>query len=107
MEAFEKSQQDSFEARVAQRLSQHFEKCRLMEAGAFQALIRRGIHQANAWGFSSARDVSRFLGLVVVLGEDFDQGERHAWARQILEEKGLGPSQKLDRLYARARQEER
>jgi hypothetical protein len=63
----------------------------------FAALCRQS---AARHGYSAADEVTRWAGLLVELGSDFPQAPEHDAYRQLLEQRGPLPAQRLDNLIA-------
>ena len=56
-----------------------------------------------SYGVESEYDVSRYLNLMVVFGDDFDTDPAHPWASDILTlEGGCGGTVRMDALYEEA-----
>jgi hypothetical protein len=51
---------------------------------AVERETRDAIRRAQAYGFTSANDICKFLNLHVVLGRDFDKLPDNAWMREWL-----------------------
>ena len=90
-----------FEQRVARHLAKFFpDRTAAMDSGELVALIRHGCDRATAHGFKSARDVCKYIDLMVVFGPDFDVDPRHAWAREILDRPAEDRSAKMRELVS-------
>ena len=69
--------------------------------GGLRTVIRLGIARAAAFGVTAARDVCKFIDLMLVFGVDFD--ERCAWAGEILAApEPADPFRRMRLLHARA-----
>jgi hypothetical protein len=91
---------EAFEVRALAHVWRFFpEPCRSLGELGTRELVRRGIERARGHGFTSERDLCKYLNLVFAFGEDF--GSRLPWAASILR-LGGAPSRRMARLYERA-----
>lgn len=60
-----------------------------------ESRVRAGMNRAARYEITRAWDVARFALMTALFGPDFD--EREEWARKVLLDEGLGPSEKMDR----------
>lgn len=90
-----------FDQRLLAHL-QHFfpESIQGMDAAARQQFAAQCRQSAARYGYSAADEVTRWAGLLVELGGDFPQAPEHDTYRQLLEQRGPLPAQRLDNLIA-------
>jgi hypothetical protein len=85
MEALESVAVEAFVDEMVVHLRECFpEPCRDLGPVGLRELLRVGVERAEAHGFTNEREVSLYLGLMLVFGRDFDRKE--PWARAILED---------------------
>lgn len=85
-----------FEDRVVRRLYHFFpDHCRQAGDARVREFVRYGAHRADTYGLTSERDMVEYIDLMVVLGLDFDSGDRYLWAFDILNHPDLTPEGKL------------
>jgi hypothetical protein len=103
MEAYREAAVRDFEGRMVEHVARCFPDhfATLGEDGLRQ-VIRAGVQRAGAHGVVAARDVCKFIDLMLVFGEEFDR--ERGWAREILEAQG-DPFQRMRRLFGRALEE--
>ena len=65
-------------------------------------LVREGIARARGYGLTSARTITSYIDLFVVLGDSFDRDPALPFA-SILRDEALAPEQKIERCLAAAR----
>jgi hypothetical protein len=63
--------------------------------------VQNAIQRATSFGLSSEYDVVRFVDLAFILAKDFETNPLASWTRPILNDRTLGPTAKMDRLYVR------
>lgn len=91
---------EDFEVRALAHVRKFFpEPCRSLGERGTRDLVRRGIERARGYGFTSERDLCKYLNLIFTFGEEFDT--RLPWAASILR-LGGAPSRRMARLYERA-----
>jgi len=69
---------------------------------AARVMVRKAIAHAARYGIVQAYEVSRYLDLMFLLGEDFDSDAAIPWAREILDREGTTETEKMDRLCEHA-----
>ena len=69
---------------------------------AARALVRKAIARAKRHGIVQEYEVSRYLDMMFLLGEDFDADVALPWAREILARAGWTETEKMDRLCEHA-----
>jgi hypothetical protein len=72
---------------------------------AVRALVEIAEQRAAAYGLDTERDAIRYLNHMLALGRDFDTDPRYPWAGEILQNRGIAPSLRMDWLSARTRHE--
>jgi hypothetical protein len=100
MDALTRHANDNF----ARRMQEHILKYFPQQAGALGAegmdrVVRLGVQRAKDRGITAERDVSRYIDIMVVLGENYDQ---ELWAKEILDGP-LGGSTRMNMVFAEAR----
>jgi len=104
--ALSQAASESFESRMAAHLRKYFPAdCAQMGDEGLHDTIRQGIGRAADHGISTEYDVARFIDLMFILCRDFDTNPNTPWAADTLADEALGPSEKMDRLYARTQRE--
>jgi hypothetical protein len=92
--------EDRVFAHFAAVFPQEFNK--LGETGA-REIIRAGIDRAGNYGFVSEYDMARYIELMFMVGEDFDENSDRSWAAEILNQDSYdSPSSKMDDLFRAA-----
>lgn len=69
-----------------------------MGESAVRVMVRKAIAQATRYGIAQAYEVSRYLDMMFLLGEDFDADAALPWTREILDREGWTETEKMDRL---------
>ena len=101
MDALRKSREDAFVARMVKHLRNDFRKGRVTQhiaEGDLEALVRRGITDAEKYGVIYEDDVRLYIECMVVLGPMFDQDQRCGWAGELLRQEGLDGTTKMDQI---------
>jgi hypothetical protein len=73
-----------FEAQMVKRLSEQLPAVAGMNGAELLGKVKAGIERAAAHHITSEKDVSRFLALAAVLGEQFDVDPKLTWAAELL-----------------------
>jgi hypothetical protein len=82
MAALVRYRERQFEDWMLGHILEHFsEQFATIGEGGVRQLIQDGVKKAAANGFTSERNVCKFIDLMVVFGPDFD---KHDWADKIL-----------------------
>jgi hypothetical protein len=103
MQTFSETQVDRFVRRTLTRLREFFPETRKMSDEEGHAFVRQGIEQAATYDIISEKDVSRYVGLMVVWGRDFDRAApTDSWVASTLRNDTLDPGYKLELLYDHA-----
>lgn len=88
-----------FDQRLLDHLRLHYPEClEGLNADQQQQWATQCRHNAAKYGYSSAKDVSRWASLCAELSNNFPQAPEHAPYRQLLEQRGQLPEQRLDNL---------
>lgn len=107
-----KQQQDAFDRAVARSIEcallthatrQFVDPVRRMGEPAARALVRKALADAGRYGIEQEYEVSRYLDLMFLLGEDFASDPSLPWASVALAER-VGAREKMDRLWQRAQE---
>ena len=99
LEHMNQAKQTCFDQRLLAHLRQHYPKCLDgLDVPQQQQWAAQCRHGAARYGYSSAADVTRWASLCAELGNDFPQAPEHAAYRQLLEQRGQLPAQRLDNL---------
>ncbi len=93
-----------FEDRTVQHVKEFFPKhCEILGEGPVRQVIRRGIERAEDHGLTSERDVTLYIGLMFMLGSNFDLDPQLPWAVEILDDDTTGnPNLRANRVYDKA-----
>jgi hypothetical protein len=88
-----------FEKRMEKHLQSFADSTRRpVPAAELPKFIRSGFKKAANYGITDEADVQRFLEFAWQNGLEFDARPDMPWARQILDEKSTGGTQKMNRL---------
>ncbi len=107
LDLLNQAKQAEFDKRLLQHLQNHFpDRLGALDASEQQRLVRRCRDGAALYGYSSAAEVVRWSGLVVLLGDDFPEAPHHNHYRALLAQPGRLPDQRLEDalLYAQYQQ---
>jgi hypothetical protein len=89
-----------FVERTARHLARFFpERCAALGEEEVKAAVQHGIRRAAAHGFTTERDVCKYIDLMFLFGWDFDRGER--WAAETLAQSAPA-AERLEALFDRA-----
>lgn len=85
MKIFSEKETAEFEGWMVAHLRRFFPKW-FSAAGEenVRQTIRYGIQRAAAYGFTTKKDVCKYIDHMAVFGRDFDTDERHPWAGRLL-----------------------
>jgi hypothetical protein len=101
LEQMNQAKHACFDQRLLAHLQRFFpESLQGMDAAAQQQFAALCRQSAAHHGYSSADEVARWAGLLAELGSDFPQAPGHDVYRQLLEQRGPLPAQRLDNLIA-------
>jgi hypothetical protein len=84
MVAFVAHEEAQFVVRLSRRLRRTFGRLRTLDDDALQAFIRLGKIRAAEHEVTSCYGVSVYVGLMALLGPDFDRCGTHPWAEAWL-----------------------
>jgi hypothetical protein len=75
------------------------EKSNYLGPDRMRALVRYGVDKMQQYGISTP--VGAFLGTVMIymLGAGFDHDPLFPWAKRVLTDRQLGPSERTEKLY--------
>lgn len=73
-----------FEAQMVKRLGEQLPSVAGMSGAELLGKVKAGIERAAAHHITSEKDVSRFLALAAVLGDQFDVDPKLTWAAELL-----------------------
>ncbi len=103
IEAFNEARVSKFEQYMYDHLRKWIPgQCAELGEEAVRQRIHDGIDRAARYDVFGQRDLARFIDLMFVLGPRFDRDSRYPWARDILADDKLVPTEKVDRLCAEA-----
>src|SRR4051812_12990073 len=89
----------AFEERAVAEAREHWPAAARREGDAGLAkLVREGTSRAAALGFTTEKQVLRYLNLTLALGPGFAEDARYPWAAPILGDGRRDPNGKLDTL---------
>ena len=63
-----------------------------------QTMIQTGIDKAAVYGVNTEDDVRRYLEYMVMYSPNFDANSETPWGRDILEDKNLNGTEKMNRI---------
>jgi len=99
LEQLNQAKHACFDQRLLAHLQRFYpESLQGMDAAAQQQFAVLCRQSAARYGYSAADEVTRWAGLLVELGNDFPQAPEHHRYRQLLEQRGPLPAQRLDNL---------
>ena len=95
--------------RLGCRLAAHVqrvwpERYEQMGEKAVRTWVRAGEKRARGYGIEDDYDLTRYVDLMVILGERFDTDPQLPWAGEALRDAELTAAEKLGRLLERAKQ---
>jgi hypothetical protein len=64
-------------------------------------LVGEGIIRGRIYGVTTERDLTLFIDLLFLAGQDFDHNRKMTWARRILLDKNLDGTAKMQAIYQR------
>ena len=93
MKKFSEAASKRFEDLMVVHLSKYFpNQCKAAGEAELRRTIRYGVKRAASYKIKAQRDVSRYIDLMMVLGNDFDADGRLPWAAEILAKKTVPPT---------------
>jgi hypothetical protein len=102
--ALRRAAERAFEARMIAHLREHFPAaCAGLDDGALRERVRLGTARARRHGFEAEADHCRFIDLMFVLGEHFDEDPRLPWVAAILADAADAPADTMRYLCDEAR----
>lgn len=102
------AKQTAFDERLLKHLSMHFpDELSLLDEAQRSQLARLCRESAARYGYSSADEVTRWSSLLLVFGGDFPQAPEHSRYRELLNQPGRLPAQRLDDVMLEAANEDK
>jgi len=100
MDAFTRRSREDFAQRMKEHIFKYFpeQAAALAQAGVGR-VIELGMQHAKERGITGEGDVSRYIDVMVVLGENYD---REPWAKDIFDRQ-LGGSTRMNMVFVEAR----
>ena len=100
MDAFTQRAREDFAQRMKEHISKYFpEQAAALGPAGVGRVIELGMQRAKDRGITAEGDVSRYIDIMVVLGENYD---REPWAKEIFDRQ-LGGSTRMNMVFAEAR----
>jgi hypothetical protein len=99
LDAFLKSQEDSFIRRMAEHLKKKFEKeisKHGIQTNDLNIIARKGLNSANKYNIIYEDDVTLYIECIAILGPDFDINMKYPEVSEILNKKDLDGTEKMD-----------
>jgi hypothetical protein len=104
-EAFTKAVARGLECNLLTHATRQFPvRVHRMGEPAARAMIRKAVAACGKFGIEDEYEISRYLDLMFLLGEDFDTDASLPWAAAVLGAPALAAKEKMDRLCERAGQ---
>ncbi|TMA24775.1 MAG: hypothetical protein E6J78_19450 [Deltaproteobacteria bacterium] len=104
LRALETARERAFEDRaVARQRATYPEKCATLDEEAIRASFRTALAKRSDYRFDSEETVFAWLDLMYLLGFEFEEAPRCAWAKAILTDFDLGARTRLLLTVERAR----
>jgi len=104
-EAFTKAVARGLECSLLTHATRQFPiRVHRMGEPAARAMIRKAIAACGRFGIEDEYEISRYLDLMFLLGEDFETSAALPWAAALLGDEALSAKAKMDRLCERAGQ---
>lgn len=66
---------------------------------AIRTIVRKGISKAKCYDTCIEHDVERYIDLMFILGDDFDNAEKTLWAGEILRNNKILPRERINGIY--------
>ena len=109
MAVFREPAIEAFVDKMVVHLNKCFpDKCNAMDEPKLRELVKYGIQRAASYKISSERDVCKYVDLMMVFGQDFDQDLKLPWAAEILNNTAIiKPATKVGRLYKAVKKQEK
>jgi hypothetical protein len=101
MEAFSKSQEDAFVARMVRHLRDDFPEAiatQGLKEQELEPLVRQGMAEAEKYHVIYEDDIESYLECMILLGPRFDQDKRFSWADEILRRSDLDGEEKMRKI---------
>ena len=72
-----------------------------LDDAALETLISEGVNRGRGYEITTERDLTLFVDLLFLAGQDFDHNRKMSWARRILLDKNLDGTAKMQAIYQR------
>jgi hypothetical protein len=103
---FEEIEKKKFDDHMVRHLNNFFpEKCAELKEEGMRASIEKAVSKTRNLGLKMEYDIERFLNHMYALGFDFDTSPNYPWVKEILSDPDVDPSELMDILSERSRQE--
>ena len=103
LEALASARQRELENRAIAFLRREFPEAEALAEQRLRESVDIALRKGETYRFGSEQEVRSYLELMFLLGFDFDEQPRFAWARQTLTDFELGPGTRLEILVDEAR----
>lgn len=89
--------------KIAERLSEYFqenysEQVEAMGSEKLSDLIDLGLEKGRNFGIDTEYDARRFIECLIIYGAGFGFDGNSPWAREILDDRKMGGTEKMDRI---------
>jgi len=100
LEALSQAALSDFEERMFAHLKREFPKqCRRLGDARLREEVGWGVSRARGWGLEIEYDICLYLQVMMVLGARFDEDPAHAFARDLLADRAMRPSTRIETLH--------
>src|SRR4051812_14835589 len=90
----------SFETKMLNHIEDHFTPmATLLGKDGLRKLIYHGYERAKKYGFATGYEVCLFTDIMILLGTGFDTDPQFPWARDILINRNMDATSKIEKLY--------
>lgn len=103
LKAMQAARMRAYEDETIAWLRRSFPECEHREEAALRGWVQRAVKNGGPFQYTKAEDVQAWLELMALLGEDFENDPRCAWARTLLSEFETGPRSRLQSAVNEAR----
>ena len=102
LQAFSKQQSKRFEDEMcAYFRAEYPEKYKRAGEPWVRELVQTGTEKAKRYDIYLEPDIARFIDVMFAISPNFDENEKTAWARSILDQRRMTPEQRLDAIHER------
>ncbi len=101
MTALSQAKMDRFVHRLMCRLRDEFSdqiRFQKLNDEEIEPMVRRGISEAETYNVVLDKDIELYVECMVLLNPEFDRDPNHRWAGEILTDKDICGSKKMDRI---------